>query len=51
MTKYETVVGFEETGRIQFFGYPKVHSAPFNIVNGNEKSSTFETLIFINLSF
>ena len=27
MTKYETVVGFEETGRIQFFGYPKVHSA------------------------
>ena len=27
MTKYEIVVGFEETGRIQFFGYPKRHSA------------------------
>ena len=27
MTKYEIVVGFEETGRIQFFGYPKLHSA------------------------
>ena len=26
MTKYEIVVGFEETGRIQFFGYPKGHS-------------------------
>ena len=26
MTKYETVVGLEETGRIQFLGYPKRHS-------------------------
>ena len=23
MNKYEIIVGFEETGRIQFFGYPK----------------------------
>ena len=37
MTKYETVVGFEETGRIQFFGYPKVHSACFEKFCENTK--------------